>query len=144
MQDVNTLWEDCLMLLKKELTESAFATWFKPIKPLSFDGTTLVLMLRSQMVADYIEDNYIDAYSRAIFRVFGAGTRGRYRILIDSQSGTTIGTVSDGVDRQATKNEALSSNQAKAPYAPQQVQVQLPPIDSRLNPTYTFETFVQG
>ena len=132
------------MLLKKELTESAFATWFKPIKPLSFDGTTLVLMLRSQMVADYIEDNYIDAYSRAIFRVFGAGTRVRYRILIDSQSGTTIGTVSDGVDRQATKNEALSSNQAKAPYAPQQVQVQLPPIDSRLNPTYTFETFVQG
>ena len=144
MQDVNTLWEDCLMLLKKELTESAFATWFKPIKPLSFDGTTLVLMLRSQMVADYIEDNYIDAYSRAILRVSGAGTRVRYRILIDSQSGTTIGTVSDGVDRQATKNEALSSNQAKAPYAPQQVQVQLPPIDSRLNPTYTFETFVQG
>ena len=135
MQDVITLWDDCLMLLKKELTESAFSTWFKPIKPLSYDGTTLVLMLRSQMVADYIEDNYIDAYSRAIFRVFGAGTRVQYRILIDSQSGTTIGAVSDGVDRQATKNEALSSHQVNAPYAPQQRQVQLPRIDSRLNPT---------
>lgn len=142
MQDVITLWEDCLSILRKDLTESAYNTWFRPIQPVSFEDSTLVLMLRSQMVADYIEDNYIDIYSRAIFRVFGVGTRVQYRILIDSQSGATIGTVSDGVDRQATKTVVLSSQQNNLPYAPQPSV--LPPIESRLNPTYTFETFVQG
>jgi len=142
MQDVKLLWEDCLGLLHKELTESAFSTWFRPIQPVSFDGTTLVLLLRSQMVATYIEENYIDAYSRSIFRIFGTGTRVEYRILIDSQSGATIGTVSDGVDRQAIKTEALSAPKNTSQYA--QPQLQLPPIDSRLNPNYTFETFVLG
>ena len=142
-KDVIQLWDDCLTLLRAELTESAFNTWFRPIRPVSFDGTTLVLMLRGQTVADYIEENYIDPYSRAIFRVFGRSTRVEYRILIDSQSGTTIGAVSDGVDRQATKEEALSAQPQQQRYTPP-VNAQLPPLDSRLNSTYTFETFVQG
>lgn len=144
MQDVNQLWDECLRLLQADLTESAFNTWFRPIQPLSYDGTTLLLMLRSQMVVQYIEENYIDPYSRAIFRVFGPTTRVEYRILIDSQSGATIGTVSDGVDQQATKTAALNARQPQygAPQMP--VQTQLPPIDSRLNSNYTFETFVPG
>lgn len=146
MQDVNQLWDDCLRLLQADLTESAFNTWFRPIQPVSYDGATLVLMLRSQMVVKYIEENYIDPYSKAIFRVFGPTTRVEYRILIDSHSGATIGTVSDGVDQQATKTAALNarSPQYGSPQVSMPVQAQLPPIDSRLNPTYTFETFVAG
>lgn len=144
MQDVNQLWDDCLRMLQADLTESAFNTWFRPIQPVSYDGATLVLMLRSQMVVQYIEENYIEPYSRAIFRVFGPTTRVEYRILIDSQSGATIGTVSDVVDQQATKTAALNARQPQYATPQMPVQTQLPPIDSRLNPNYTFETFVQG
>ena len=46
-----------------------------------------MLQVKSQFVAEYIEENYIPLLSAAIIRVFGQGTRLEYRVLIDSTSG---------------------------------------------------------
>lgn len=140
---VNEYWDECLSLLRGELSESAFRTWFQPIVPISFENGTLVLQLRSYAVSDYIEDNYIQIFSRAIFRTFGYGTQLEYRILIDSHSGAEARVASDKVQQENTRNEVFGGNPQGGYTHPQDVP-QLPPLDSRLNPTYTFESFVQG
>lgn len=146
-EELHTKWLHCLELLKDSLTDSAFRTWFAPIRPVAFESGTLVLLLGSQTMLNYIEENYIQPYSRAIFHVFGPETRVEYRILIDSASGASTHTVSDRVAQEKTRAEVLDriSPIERDRIARQQLtEPQLPPIDSRLNPSYTFESFVDG
>lgn len=141
-----TYWEKCQALLREELTESAYRTWFAGIVPVSFEGNKLVLRLQSQFIAEYIEDNYIDQFSHILFRVFGPSTRLEYQIMIDRPKGMMTSSYSQGVeqeklgmDRPASSLSYLSQQQQR-----DRIQPQLPPLDSRLNPSQTFDSFVQG
>ena len=142
-KSVQSYWNECLSLLRRQLTESAYNKWFLPIQPISYNDGKLVLQLQSYAVADHIEDNYIKQFSSAIFSTFGVGTNVEYRILIDSHSGADARVVSDKVQQEQTRNEVLGGN-PQAAYTPPREQVQQPALQSRLNPNYTFESFVPG
>lgn len=143
MEDkASAYWDKCKDLLRGELTESAFRTWFAGIEPLSFENGVLKLQLQSQFVAEYIEDNYSSLLGRVLFRVCGPGTRLEYRIPIDSTSGIGITTYSQGVEQE--KLLLARPPQSPASVAKQMQEPQLPQLDSRLNPSQTFDSFVQG
>ena len=143
MEDkASAYWDKCKDLLRGELTESAFRTWFAGIVPLSFENGVLKLQLQSQFMADYIEDNYSSLLGRVLFRVCGPGTRLEYRIPIDSTSGVGITTYSQGVEQE--KLLLARPPQSPASVAKQMQEPQLPQLDSRLNPSQTFDSFVQG
>ena len=143
MEDkASVYWDKCKDLLQRELTESAYRTWFAGIKPLSFENGVLQLQLQSQFVAEYIEENYSSLFGHVLFRVCGPGTRLEYRIPIDSTSGVGITTISQGVEKE--KLLMARPPQSPANAAHQLQEPQLPQLDSRLNPTQTFESFVQG
>ena len=143
MEDkASAYWDKCKDLLRGELTESAFRTWFAGIEPLSFENGVLKLQLQSQFVAEYIEENYSSLLGRVLFRVCGPGTRLEYRIPIDSTSGIGITTYSQGVEQE--KLLLARPPQSPASVAKQMQEPQLPQLDSRLNPSQTFDSFVQG
>ena len=101
--DIETLkqqWTQCQTILADNLTSSAYQTWFAPIVPLQFEGGILVLQVKSQFVAEYIEENYIQLLSAAIIRIFGKGTCLEYRVLIDSNSGAGTMLPSQGTQKQ--------------------------------------------
>ena len=126
-------WAQCQTILADNLTASAYQTWFAPIVPLQFADGVLVLQVKSQFVAEYIEENYIPLLSAAILRVFGQGTRLEYRALIDSTTGA--GTM------------IPSNGQAAGRMMPQQPSLQQPRVnelDPQLNDTYTFDSFIGG
>ena len=130
MQTIQQQWAQCQTILADNLTSSAYQTWFAPIVPLQFADGVLVLQVKSQFVAEYIEENYIPLLSAAIFRVFGQGTRLEYRVLIDSTSGA--GT-------------SLPSNAAPTQVAPAvATQRTMPSFDTQLNALYTFDSFIAG
>ncbi len=138
MDNCITQWGECLQILEDNLSKSAFTTWFAPIVPLQFENGVLVLQVKSQFIAEYIEENYIDLLRRTLFRIFGKGTRLEYRVLIDSRSGAGPIIPSQG----ALEVEKPIHREAKHfPYA---VQRQMPDLDPQLNPNYTFQTFVKG
>lgn len=89
-----------------------------------------MLQVKSQFVAEYIEENYIPLLSTAIYRVFGQGTRLEYRVLIDSTSGATTMMPS-----------TAQTSGAQQPMNNQQSTVQ---FDSQLNALYTFDSFIAG
>ena len=128
-QSLNEQWAQCQTILADNLTSSAYQTWFAPIVPLQFENGILVLQVKSQFVAEYIEENYIPLLSSAIIRVFGQGTRLEYRVLIDSTSGA--GTMLPSV---GTVNPQPVIN------APSPVSN----FDTQLNSFYTFDSFVSG
>ena len=136
-------WDKCKNLLKGELTDSAFNMWFAGIVPLRFENGVLLLQLQSQFMAEYIEENYSKLLGHVLFRVCGPGTRLEYRIPIDSTSGIGITTLSQGVEKEKLLLGTPLQNSARA-IQQQASEPQLPQLDSRLNTTQTFESFVQG
>lgn len=130
-QTLQQQWAQCQTILADNLTASAYQTWFAPIVPLQFAEGVLVLQVKSQFVAEYIEENYIPLLSSAILRVFGQGTRLEYRVLIDSTSGAGTMLPSAG---------APSKNQWTMNPVPQQTNDDLP----KLNELYTFDSFIAG
>ena len=129
-QTLQQLWGQCQTILADNMTGSAYQTWFAPIVPLQFAEGVLVLQVKSQFVAEYIEENYIPLLSSAIYRVFGQGTRLEYRVLIDSTSGAT--TMMPSKPMAATQHPLGSDQQQAVPF------------DSQLNALYTFDSFIAG
>ena len=88
-----------------------------------------MLQVKSQFVAEYIEENYIPLLSAAIIRVFGQGTRLEYRVLVDSTSGagTTLPSAGSPVNARPIQQPAQSNSDLPS-----------------LNELYTFDSFVAG
>ena len=128
--DVNILWADCQQILRDNLSQSAYQTWFAPIVALQWENDLLVLQVKSQFVVDYIEDNYLDILSRVLRKVFGAKVQLEYRILM---AGGSIDIPSDSAKQTTVRRTLESSN-------PTVVEE----WESQLNLQYTFDNFVKG
>lgn len=125
-------WAQCQTILADNLTSSAYQTWFASIVPLRYSEGVLVLQVKSQFVAEYIEENYIPLLSAAIIRVFGQGTRLEYRVLIDSTSGA--GTMLPSTGAPERGNWQITNTQKHI------TNDDLP----KLNELYTFDSFIAG
>ena len=44
-----TVWNDCLEVIRENVGEENFNTWFKPIAPLRVDGDVLTIQVPSQL-----------------------------------------------------------------------------------------------
>lgn len=133
MTELLQQWHNCQRLLADNLTPSAYQTWFAPIVPVSFEGGVLVLQVKSQFIAEYIEENYITLLSRAIFKIYGAGTQLRYHVLIDATNnvGSTILSTATNTESQLA---AQSVQPADNNYH----------FDSQLNKAYNFDSYIAG
>lgn len=130
-ENINILWAECQQILKDNLSQSAYQTWFASIEPIQWENDMLVLQVRSQFIVDYIEDNYLALLSRVLRKVFGAQVQLEYRILM---AGSSIDIPSDSMKLAASK--PLSMPQSTVEIATE--------WDSQLNPQYTFDNFIKG
>ena len=131
-QDLNILWAQCQQILRDNLSQSAYQTWFAPVVALQYENDMLVLQVKSQFIVEYIEENYLDLLSRVLRKVFGPAIRLEYRIMV---AGSSIDVPSEPL------REPISRPRNEA-YAPSQELVNA--WDSQLNPQYTFDNFVKG
>ena len=132
--NVQVIWSECQHILRDNLTPSVYTTWFAPIQALSFENDVLVLQVKSQFIVEYIEENYLTLLSKVLFRMFGQQTKLEYRVQLDSHSDAGVN---------------IPSVVSQAPVAPPVLLQQPdmkdePDFNSQLNPSYTFESFVQG
>ena len=137
------LWEQSLQLIKANVTEQQYQTWFKPIVFESYSPATLTLLVQvpSPFVYEYLEENFVDLISKVLTRCFGANVRLAYRVITDKTNNKVMVLQSDPSVEQIEKPQAQTA--ANQPYGildaakPQQ-------IDPQLNPHQTFENFIEG
>ena len=135
------LWKSCLSIIKDNINEASYNTWFAPIVPVKFDNKVFVLQVPSQFFVEYIEEKYIDLLRMTLIRVTGTGTRLEYCVLIDqnSNAGTQIPSTAEHKAHQFSNNHA-TTNTITSPYQ----RIQLPEIDPQLNPAYNFNNLIEG
>ena len=130
-ENINILWAECQQILRDNLSQSAYQTWFASIEPIQWENDMLVLQVRSQFIVDYIEDNYLALLSRVLRRVFGAQVQLEYRILM---AGSSIDIPSDSM-------KLAASTPLSMPQSTIEITTEW---DSHLNPQYTFDNFIKG
>lgn len=132
------LWSRCLSVIKDNISEASYNTWFAPIVALKYENNVFVLQVPSQFFVEYIEEKYIDLLRMTLYRVIGNGTRLEYRVLIDktSDKSTQIPSASQQPKVAAKQQAATMHNPYNKP--------KLPEIDPQLNPSYNFNNLIEG
>ncbi len=54
------LWNRCLQVIRDNVPETTFNTWFVPIVPLKYEDNTLTVQVPSQFFYEFIEDKFVD------------------------------------------------------------------------------------
>ena len=134
------LWNSCLKIIKDNINEASFNTWFSPIVPVMYENKVFVLQVPSQFFVEYIEEKYIDLLRMTLTRVAGSGTKLEYRVLIDKSSGT--GTQIPSTAEQKPKQ--FGSNSAQSTFVSPYQRLQLPELDPQLNPSFNFNSLIEG
>ena len=119
-------------MLRDNLSQSAYQTWFAPVLALQYENDVLVLQVKSQFVVEYIEENYLDLLSRVLRKVFGPQVQLEYRI---TYAGSTIDLPSEPLKESAVRHKrelAMAAQDSANAW------------DSQLNTQYTFDNFIKG
>ena len=135
------LWEQCLQLIKENVTKQQYATWFSPITFETFDAAANILLVQvpSPFVYEYLEENYVGLLSKVLTRVFGKGIQLKYRIVTDKAHNLTQDIQSDTVDDVETQLPTNRANQSPTP-----LDAVLQEIDPQLDLHKSFSNYIEG
>lgn len=139
---LNARWDRALSLIKGNVSEQQYNTWFKPIIFESFDEATKTLLVQvpSPFVYEYLEENYVDLLSKVLRHVFCDGIRLTYRVVTDKEHKLTQDIQAEPVEKGEFMQPTTSANQS-----PTVLDAAVPQaIDSQLNPHQTFGNFIEG
>lgn len=144
------VWENCLKVIKDNISLQAYKTWFEPIVPVRLENEVLTIQVPSHFFYEWLEENYITLLKKVIKKEIGQEGRLEYSIVMENNStNSTPYTVKlPALNRKDVKNAPVSmplninENQIKNPFIiPGLKKVN---VDSNLNPAYSFENFIEG
>ena len=138
------LWNSCLDIIRDNVPDSTFKTWFSPIVPLKYEDNTFVIQVPSQFFYEFLEDKFVDLLRRTLYKVIGNGTKLMYNIMVDRSSTPTQTVNLEATNRSMAvpQQTAIRNGGNKAPNILQAPAPQ--DLDPRLNPSYNFENFIEG
>ena len=85
-QDHVGLWNRCLEIIRDNVPEQTYKTWFLPIVPLKYEDKTLVVQVPSQFFYEFLEDKFVDLLRKTLYKVIGEGTKLMYNVMVDKSS----------------------------------------------------------
>ncbi len=173
-QSPEAVWNNCLDIIRDNITRQSFKTWFEPLKAIGLesegDQVKLTVQLPSRFYFEWLEEHYYGLLRKTITKVLGAQGRLYYNIVIerdDAETGYRGSTMSlpakqGGGDPPAAPRPSFGEAPPTEQSAPSPVRsgpdgagvpfqnpfavpgIQKARIESRLNPSYTFDRFIEG
>lgn len=133
------LWNRCLKVIRDNVPETTFNTWFAPIIPLKYENKALTVQVPSQFFYEFLEEKFVELLRATLYKEIGEGTKLMYRVIVDNSS-KKPGTIDLESTNRSTAIPAKKTNRFPDPQriAPPQ------DLDPRLNPSYNFENFIEG
>jgi chromosomal replication initiator protein len=136
MQDVHGIWDDTLDLVRTELNEPTFKTWFEHASPLGLVDDTFVISVQNGFAADWLSSRYSSLITSALEQVTGD------RLQI---SFTATGEPPDADDEPEPVIEPQDEpDPVAADFQEQEERRVREATEGDFNPKYTFESFVMG
>ena len=118
-----TLWNRCVRSLQAELPEQQFNTWIRPLQA-EENESQLRLLAPNRFVVDWLQEHYIERIVELV-----DGSDRSIKVLVEVGSRQKPATAVPAPLRPAAFEAAARP---------------VPKIASRLSPTFTFDSFVEG
>ena len=144
------IWNNCLSIIRDNVTIQNFKTWFKPIKAVKLENMVLTVQVPSQFFYEWIENNYITLIKKTLKRELGKEAKLEYNILLETSSGkkpyvTKIPSNEQDKIKNNPVNFPINMNENSTIRNPFIIPgLQKININPQLNESYTFESFVEG
>jgi len=144
------VWNSCLKIIKDNVSENSFKTWFEPIVPIKLENNVLTIQVPSLFFYEYIEEQYIDILKKSLRRELGHDAKLEYNIVMDNND--------EGVDKPYTvkmpgkTGKDVHNKPVNIPLTEERPimnpfiipGIKKLQIDPHLNPNYTFSNFIEG
>ncbi len=135
-------WDSALALIRKNVTEQIYNTWFKSIVFEQYDEAQKMILVQvpSPFVYEYLEENFVDLLGKVLYHCFGKGIRLSYRVVTDKEhnlSQDIEAEPADAIDKVKPRTRANQSPTILDAAQPQQ-------LDPQLNPHLTFGNYIEG
>jgi len=148
-KNYNTVWQNCLQVIRDNITFQAYKTWFGPIKPLKLENNVLTIQVPSQFFYEWIEENYIHLLRKTIKKELGKDGQLEYSIIMSNKDKYAINlpTTNKKATRNPSKTMPLDLNKEKNKDFPNPFIIpglKKIKVNSQLNENYSFDNFVEG
>lgn len=149
-KDHASIWENCLRIIKDNVPNISYRTWFEPIVPLKLENNILTIQVPSPFFYEYLEEQYIDILRKTLRKELGTGAKLEYNVVVDNNNSINKPyTVKLPTNQNNNlKNKPVSAllpteeNGIRNPFVIPGIQkIQ---IDSQLKPDNTFDNFIEG
>ncbi len=117
------IWQKCLNEIQNRINRQSFVTWFEDTIGLPAEGDNLVVRIRDQFTADWLEQHHLDTIRSSMDSVMDSRMTLTFAVM--QKNGKYEYNVPEKADYKEYDNETASE-------------------DRHLNPKYTFESFVVG
>lgn len=143
-EGVRGLWESALEIVRGELNDLVFKTWFRDTEPLGMVGPDVVVSVSNTWGRDWLRNRYTGLLAAALSEV--AGERTSVRFIVRSAEETASREEEEPVAPvrpQVAEPAAVAAEPAR-PVPEVTVRPQSPTQPTGLGTRHTFDTFVAG
>ena len=146
----NQVWQNCIDIIKDNVSTQAFKTWFEPIKPIKLEKNVLTIQVPSQFFYEWLEEHYVSLLKKIIRKEIGTEGRLEYSIIMENNFNNANPYT---VKVPTTNKKAIRNSSVTMPINTNDNPIRNPfiipglrklNIDSNLNPNYSFENFIEG
>jgi chromosomal replication initiator protein len=146
------VWEDCLKVIRDNISSQNFKTWFEPIIAKKLEDNVLTIQVPSQFFYEWLEEHYIDILRKTIKKELGAEGRLEYSVVVENthqeNKPPTVIKV-PAVNHKEIANQPVSmpldlnqGNPIRNPFIIPGLKKVV--VDSQLIPSKSFDSFVEG
>ena len=145
-----SVWSNCLAFIKDNIQPQAYKTWFEPIDAVKLSGNALSIQVPSKFFYEWLEEHYVKILKVSLTKELGEDAKLVYVIKMEN----TYGNKQPFTEKIPSSNRsALKSQDVDVPFNNKSPELRNPfiipgirnvKIESQLNPSYSFENFLEG
>ncbi|MCC6413032.1 MAG: chromosomal replication initiator protein DnaA [Saprospiraceae bacterium] len=147
-KDCQMVWDTCLRIIKKNVSQQSYKTWFEPIKPVRLDNDVLTIQVPNKFFFEWIEEHFVSLLKTSIRQELGDRARLVYHIPESNNVPANGHRPSSNSSRASSEKDSepvpgvFDADMIKNPFViPGIRRIK---IDPQLNDSYTFDTFIEG
>ena len=138
------IWNNCLQIIENNIDPQRFDMWFRPIKPVSIEGSTLTIEVPSDFFREYLEGAFLDLLKATLKRAIGTDAKLCYMVRPVRSEEPMVLAASE-VNTPVNRPVSIPANNPGGSISPFSIPgVQKLDINPRLNPAYCFANLIEG
>ncbi|MCU4175952.1 chromosomal replication initiator protein DnaA [Carboxylicivirga sp. N1Y90] len=149
--DYAKVWDACLQVVKDNIPQTSYQTWFEPIEPLKLEKDVLTIQVPSLFFYEYLEEHYIDLLSKILRNKLGNAAKLEYNVVMDNshvanRKPYTLNFPTANKTDLRNRPVAVQSNNERPDIRNPFVipGIKKLNVDPQLNSDYSFENYIEG